>query len=514
MIGSIKALIVVLTIAAIIFHLAKPIALRFMSAEDLSRRRLLWFVLTVVGFLSPNFWLYALVAVPLFVWAGRKDSNPIALYLLMLHVIPPVAVPIPILGNNGLFPLDNYRLLAFCVLLPAAIRYRKSQKDASGSAFGAMDVLLLAYGVLHVALYVPPDLPHHFVIPDSPTNALRRGFLFLLDIYLLYYAVSRTCQAREKLVDAAASFCLACAVMAAIAMFEQMRGWLLYVEIIGRLAGNSSGGFYLTRAGSLRAQVSAGHALALGCLLAIALGFWLYLKSQVQVRIRRVGAAVLYWGGLFAAFSRGPWLGAVAVYFTFKAVGPRSASRLIKSTLFAVTIAAVIAVSPIGDRILDVLPVLGKTSDFNVLYRQRLASRGWELVMEHPFFGNQFPWPEMEDLRQGEGIIDIVNTYLGEALFGGLIGLFLFLAFILLAMVRVYVRAKELRQSNPDFALFGASLIACIVGILIMIQSSSFGTGNEKMFYVLAGLAAAYSISNGSRRPQPADTSGSHAPRE
>ena len=191
MLGSIKALIVVLTIAATIFHLAKPIALRFMSGEDFSRRRLVWFVLTAVSFVSPNFWLYALVAVPMLVWAGRNDSNPIALYLLMLHVIPPVGVIIPILGNNGLFPIDNYRLLALCVLLPATIRYRKNPADARAGAFGAMDILLLASGVLQVALYTPPDLPHHFLIPDSPTNALRRAVLFLLDTYLLYFAVSR-----------------------------------------------------------------------------------------------------------------------------------------------------------------------------------------------------------------------------------------------------------------------------------------------------------------------------------
>src|ERR1700722_8496379 len=99
-----KRLIVVLTLAAIVFHLAKPIALRFMSGEDFSRRRLVWFLLTIVSFVSPSFWLYVLVAAPMFIWANRKDSNPLALYLLMLHVIPPAGFIIPILGNNGLFP--------------------------------------------------------------------------------------------------------------------------------------------------------------------------------------------------------------------------------------------------------------------------------------------------------------------------------------------------------------------------------------------------------------------------
>jgi hypothetical protein len=512
MLSSIKALIVVLAIAATIFHLAKPIALRFMSGEDFSRRRRIWFALTAVGFITPNFWLYALVAAPIFVWASRKDSNPIALYLLMLHVVPPVGAIIPILGSNGLFALDNYRLLAFCVLLPASIRNGRNQKDAKVGTFGAMDILLLALGILQIALYTPPDLPYHVVIPDSPTNALRRAVLFLLDIYLLYFAVSRLCQSRQKLMEAAASFCLACALMAAISMFERTKGWLLYVDIVGRWGTDPNAGFYLTRGGSVRAQVSAGHSIALGCLLVIATGFWLCLKSHIQSRAHRIGVTLLLWGGLFGAFSRGAWLSAAIVYFAFITAGQRAVSRLIKGFFLALGIFCMIAMSPIGDRVLDVLPIMGKTADSSIVYRQQLAARGWELVFAHPFFGDRFPWPAMEDLRQGEGIIDIVNTYLGVALDYGLIGLFLFLSFILLAMMRTYVRARELVVSDPDLALLGTSLIACTVGILIMIDSSSFIMGVQKMFYLLAGLMAAYARPTLLALHRPAQNTAGHLP--
>jgi hypothetical protein len=510
MIANIKALIVVLTFAATIFVLAKPIALRFMSMEDFSRRRLVWFVLTAVSFVSPNFWLYALVAVPMLVWANRKDSNPIALYLVLLHVVPPVGAIIPVLGNNGLFSLDNYRLLAFCVLLPAAIRYRKNERAGVASVFGAMDILLLAFGALQVALYIAPDLPQHFRIPDSPTNALRRAVLYLLDIYLLYYAVSRICQSRKQLQDAVASFCLGCAVMAALAMFERTRNWLLFMDIMSRW-GDSNGTFYLARGGSVRAQVSAGHSIALGYLLAVAFGFWLGLKSQLQKRMQRIGVTLLFWGGLFGAFSRGGWLGGAVVFFTFNAVGPRAMSRVVKGACVALAVGALIAASPLGDAILDLLPKTGQPADE---YRHRLAERGWEVALANPFFGDQFPWPKMEDLRQGEGIIDIVNTYLGVALNYGLVGLFLFLGFILLGMIKTYLRVRELTKSDPDFALFGASLIACIVSTLVMIDSSSFILGCQKMFYVLAGLATAYTQLTESLPHQPAGFSGRNALRD
>jgi hypothetical protein len=501
MLGNVKALIAILAIAATVFHLAKPIALRFMSGEDFSRRRLVWLVLTAVYFVSPSFWLYALVAAPMFVWANRKDSNSVGLYLMMLHVIPPVDVAIPLLGNNGLFDLNNYRLLAFCVLLPAAMRYRKNREEATTGRLGSMDILLLAFGALEVALYTPPDLPGHFVIPDSPTNVMRRAFLFFLDTYLLYFTVSRTCQSRRKLVDAVAAFCLACALMAAIAMFERVRNWLLYVDIASHWGNDPHFSFYLSRGGSVRAQVAAGHSIALGHLLAIAFGFWLYLSTHIRSARHRIGATLLLCGGLLATFSRGAWLGAASLYFTFNAVGPRAVSRLMKGGALAIAIAGLILISPMGDQILDMLPKSGQPAD---PYRYRLAERGWELVFAHPMFGDQLPYADMEDLRQGEGIIDLVNTYLGVALGYGLVGLFCFLSFILLGMAKVYARTRELARSDPDLALFGTSLVACIVCTLVMIESNSFNIGPEKIFYLLAGFSTAYSRLARSPQQRPA----------
>jgi O-Antigen ligase len=506
MIYTFKRLIIVLALAAIVFQLAKPIALRFMRREDFSRRRMVWFLLTIVSFLSPSFWAYAAVAVPTFLWASRKDSNPIALYLLMLHVVPPFGFVIPILGNNGLFPMDNYRLLAFCILLPTALRYRKNREKAAVAGWASMDILLLASGVLEIALYCPPDLPD--IIPDSATNVIRRAVLFFIDTYFVYFTVSRTCQSRGKIVDAAATFVLACAVMASISIFENLRHWLLYLEVVGNWGALLRSVDWLTRGDELRAQASAGHPLALGFLLAVGFGFWLYLKSHVESRLRRIGVTLLLWGGLFAAFSRGPWLGAVTVYFTYFAVGPRAATRLTKSILLALGVALLIMVSPIGERILAVLPVMGNTVDANIIYRQRLAERGWEIVLQHPFFGDQFPYPEMEDLRQGEGIIDIVNSYLAVALSYGLIGLFCFLSFMLIGLTKVYARTRVLVHSDPDLALFGTSLVACIVGALEMIYSAGFTLGAQKMFYVLAGLATAFSRLTERLAHQPAASSG------
>src|SRR5882672_3078226 len=494
MLGSVKQLIIVVAIATVILGLGKSLALRFMSAEDFARRRKVWFALTVTAFLSPSFWLFALVAIPLLIWAGRKDSNPIALYLMLLHVIPPIPIEIPVVGIGELFELDNYRLLSFCVLIPTAWRLRRSDDPARIRRLEAMDYLLLAYGAVQIALYIPPDLPNHMILPDSTTNVLRRAFLFFVDVYALYFTVSRTCTNSRSIVEALAAFCLASAAMAAIAGYETLRHWLLYADMAMRWNPLlPEWGFYITRGDVVRASVSSGHSLALGYLLAIAFGFWLYLMAKVPAKWPRIVVVLLLWLGLISAYSRGPWIGAVAIFFAFAALGPRSAPRLLKAAGVAALLVGALSVSPLGERIINVLPYFGGSVDnANVVYRQRLAERSWELIQEHPFFGDQLAYTEMEDLRQGQGIIDLVNSYASVALFYGLIGLAIFVGFILTAAFKAYRRSRSTQRTDTDFSLLGACLVASIAGTLLMIENCSFFLGYEKMFYVLAGFAAAY----------------------
>ncbi len=487
-------LIYILGIAALTFGLAKPIFRRFSLESDFLRRRNVWFVLTITAFLAPNFWVFVVIAVPLFTWAGRKDSNPIALYLLLMHVVPPVqvAIPVPssIVGINQIFNLDSYRLLSLCILVPAAWGLRRPNSGSSTRRVNSMDFLLLAYGAIQVAFFVRPDTPDAAYLHDSATNVLRRAVLFFIDIYVVYFVVSRTRWTRHALLEVLAAFCLACVLMASLAVFEGLRHWLLYAELSRNWGGGLS---YLERSGVLRAAVSTGHPLALGYLLAIGLGFWLYLRTHIDSMWSRVVCTLLIWLGLLAAYSRGPWIGALLIYVVFVALGPRATPRLIKASALVALVAAVVLVSPLGDRVTQVIPLMGGRVDVaSVEYRQRLARRSLELIREHPAFGDQDVYSKVQDLRQGEGIVDFINTYVEVAVFYGLIGLSLFVGFILVGMVKSYRIARMLRESDPDLSALGVALVACIIGTLLMISACSFVLGYAKMFYVLGGLAVAY----------------------
>ena len=473
MLLSLKELICVLGISAIVFWLARPFAPLFVTSADFRRRRNIWYVLTVTAFLSQSFWPFALIAIPTMAIAGRKDANPTALYLMLLHAIPQVDVPVPMIGMPYLFIVDNYLLLSFCIMTPAALRIMRSKEKSRVQRFDLMDFCLLAYGFLTAILYVHTETPTGGIYPGSITESLRRGFVFFFSIYIPYFSTSRINSSRKMLVDSISTYCLSCALMAAIAIFEGVRHWLLY-DMPYRWGYGASVSVYLARGASLRAMASSGHPLALGHLLAIAFGLWLYLQSRVDSKRLRIGVVVLFWAGLLAAYARGAWITGVLVYFLFAALRPNPFSKVFKSALAAMVV-AVLDLSPLGEKVVSVLPFLGgKVDNFNVVYRQRLWDRSWEIIQESPILGDPAAMLKLQDLRQGQGIIDLVNSYVAVLLGSGFVGLSIFLGFILILLFKAWSASRRFMGLDPDFGLLGASLVACIIGTLLLIENGSF----------------------------------------
>lgn len=483
MIINLKALIVVLAIAGAVFAIAKPICLRFMAEHDFARRRNVWFALTLAAFICPSFWLFVLIALPLVAWSGRRDSNPVALYLLLFHVISPNdALQLPVTGVNQLFEVSMYRILSFAILIPVAWRLMQSKDSKHVGGIVLMDLLVLAWVVLQLVLYMPYE---------TITNTMRRGFLFGIDVLVLYYVVSRTCTSRKAIVDAMASFCLAGLIFAPLAMLESLKGWLLYAEI-GSIWGTPLNPSYLFRGAALRAQVSAGHAIALGYLMAIAIGFWLYLRSRVQQTPLANMVTVCLCLGLLATLSRGPWVVAVVIFFAYLALGPRGVVRLFNASVIFALVAGLVLILPIRERVIALLPFVGTVDAQNITYREQLAAISWELIQRNPIFGDPFFLSHMGELRQGQGIVDLMNGYAAIALPTGLVGVSLVIGFFLVGIWNAHRIVRSLAGSNPELSMLGVNLMACMLGALTMMAVGGFGTSTEKMFYIFGGLAAGY----------------------
>lgn len=482
MIQNLKALVVVLTLAGFTFWLIKATCLQFMARQTFVRRRNVWFALTVAAFTLPSFWLYLAVALPLLAWAGRRDEHPTGLYLLMLHVIPPIGFEIPAIGINQLFHIDNYRILALAVLLPAAVGALQLPARREGQSTGVVDLLVLAYAGMLFTTQVQND---------TLTNSLRGLFILTLDALLVYYVFSRTCRSRAAIVDAMAAFTIACAIHVPVAVFESLRGWLLY-QNLGDVWGSPIAFAYLMRGDSLRAQASLGHALALGYSVAMGLGFWMYLRMRVPKQRDQWLGAIWLWAGLFAAYSRGPWLVGALTYFAFLVLSPGSLGRVFKAMVILGVLGVLILMSPAGDAVIDRLPFVGTIDSENVEYRQRLAELSWAVILQSPLLGNPHALWYLEELRQGQGIIDLVNVYISVTLFHGFLGAGIFFGCFFYSAALAYARARRARGDAADDSLIGAGLLACMVGTLLMLGVGSFGTVLAVMYWALIGLALTF----------------------
>jgi hypothetical protein len=146
--------------------------------------------------------------------------------------------------------------------------------------------------------------------------------------------------------------------------------------------------------------------------------------------------------------------------------------------------------TPYGERIVDNLPFIGTVDSENVTYRQQLAAMALSLITENPFFGTPFVLTYLESLRQGQGIIDLINAYATVAMYYGLVGLALFLGPFLIAM-RGALRLKfRVAAADADLALLGCALLACMTGTLFNMAVGGIDRG--QFFFLLAGLATGY----------------------
>jgi O-antigen ligase len=150
--------------------------------------------------------------------------------------------------------------------------------------------------------------------------------------------------------------------------------------------------------------------------------------------------------------------------------------------------------SSAGQALVDYLPFVGTVEAHNVHYRERLFEISLGVVLDHPYFGawDFLQLPVMQQLRQGQGIIDIVNTYLGVALASGLVGLALFCGFFLVVLVQLAAAMRRAGARDGETYALGQALFCALLGILMMIFTTSSIGLIAVIYWAIAGLGAAY----------------------
>jgi hypothetical protein len=479
-----RALLALLLIGLAVQPLAGRLAPEQLAGGHALRRGL-WFALTACAFALGNFWMFGLLALGLLLWARGRDENAPALFLALLFVVPPVQLDIPGFGlMNFFFSLSFPRLLSLVLLLPLFVRLVARPRPPAGGWVRVADLLFLGHVCVQLALLERES---------SVTSALRSVFYLFVDLCLPYYVFSRAFDSVRKIHDAAAALVVAGVMLAAIAVFEASRHWLLYSSL-ATVWGSTDQLIYLGRSGVLRAMASTGHAIALGYVLAICLLLYLPMHSRLP-RGWRAGVLLLLGAGLFAPLSRGPWIGAACGLLLYLLLGPRPLRNVALLGAGGITAVGVLALLPFGAFVLDLVPFVGTVEMGNLTYRQRLMEAASELIWRNPVLGSSDYTQRLAEmgLTQGQGIVDIVNTYLQVALRSGFTGLVLFAGFLLATLLCGLAGRSAARQARQrSDADLGRSLAAAQLAVIVTIGSVSSILVIPWMYWCLAGLLVGY----------------------
>jgi hypothetical protein len=479
-----RALIVLLLIGLLV----QPLLLRLRPEQPgggFALRRGLWFALTIAAFGLGNFWMFSLLALAMLLWARGREENAPALFLALLFVVPPVQHDIPGFGlMNFFFGLSFPRLLSLVLLLPLFVRLLGRQRPPAGGWVRLADLLFLGHVCVQLALLGREA---------SLTSALRSVFYLFVDICLPYYVFSRAFDSVRKIHDAAAALVVAGLLLASVAVFEASRHWLLYSALTSAW-GSADQLMYLGRSGVLRAMASTGHAIALGYVLAICLLLYLPLHARLP-KGWRAALLLLLAAGLFAPLSRGPWLGAASGLLLYLLLGPRPLRNVALFGASGIAAAGVLALLPFGAFVLELVPFVGTVETGNLAYRQRLMQAASELIWRNPVLGSGDYTQRLADmgLTQGQGIVDIVNTYVQVALRSGFTGLLMFAGFLLAALLcALAARGAARDAAQRADADLGRSLAAAQLSVIVTIGSVSSILVIPWMYWCLGGLLVGY----------------------
>lgn len=301
------------------------------------------------------------------------------------------------------------------------------------------------------------------------TGMVRANFWLIVDYVILYIAIRRYLST-YSLVFASISFALFSQCV--LGFLEAVMKWHIHsdVEMLGNFAEQVNAQ-YKFRGAFLRVQASFLNplifALFANMSFLVSVIYWAKIGLVDTKHYSKLAARAAMLITILGTLSSGSRAGiAGSVLIILVSIGLMWAIKRKKDpkTLLVTTFVTGVTLFWIfGQEIMQK----------HFWYRKRLLELGSEVIMSKPIFGSTVLDPRMEELRQGEGIVDIVNTYIYIGLESGLIALLVFMFAIFGALSKLYDSMKHFEGEHMAFAVFSfASLFILAFNIA---TTSAFG---------------------------------------
>jgi hypothetical protein len=424
-----------------------------------------WLGVTGAALVLPGMLLAAFATAAL-MWylLPKEDEGRITMFVAILPAVPLFEYYIPGPGSiQYLFILHHPRLLILLILVPIFMRWVLAPREGGRRWVSSrVDLLVILYAFWGCVVGFHET---------STTDGLRAAFEMITFVVIPYFVVSRGLQSMASLNSVCRAIFFSGVAVAAIGALEQATRWWFYQYVPEQLGAEPVAWFSLVRYerwGFIRIKSSVFGGLSYFMVLATAA--LIILRGTDGYRrhfllLLALFGVIIVWTG-----DRGGMLGfalLIGVFLFFRTVD--SPWRLISLAI------ALVFAFPVVDAI-----IANYNDEFGTFrYRQELIDAAVPLIGENFWFG----FPDMnavvatgrlEHLRQGEGIIDIVNTYIFEGLFSSGLGLALFVGIFVFALFDLTSLRK--RMEHPDLAGYEAirkGLAAALLSSMFMLATTS-----------------------------------------
>lgn len=479
---KIKALIFVLAFATAAFYVAGKIAQDVIARREFLAWRNIWIATTIATFLSGNYFLFAAILAAICIYANSVGVASVALYFVLLLAAPIINITIGGFAGVGAFlSINNSVVLSLMLLAPIMFRQKPSSR-ASVAAFAGPDRLIICYVLLLVLLEFRKG---------EITSVARSSIQFGLNILVPYFAFSRAVTTMTEFRKVFLAYVVAVLPLSLISVVEMLKSWRLYGSVFQEWGGTEGAG-YSGRNGLLRAGATSEGPIGFGFVAMVAIGCLLPLLHTIRSRrYARLALAMLI-GGLFAALSKGPWLGTVVLFLVYSALGSGAVASLGRLGLAGAAVGLGLLLTPVGTQIIQMLPGAGGDAG-SVEYRQRLIENSMRVVEKNFLLGSvdYLETPEMQELVTGQQMVDVVNSYISVALNSGIIGLGLFVGFFVAVLSGLWRVLNVRTVQEMEFKPYARASIAILIGILLTIATVSSIDFVPYLYWSFAGLCVA-----------------------
>jgi len=475
MLQALRSLIALGALGCLAVHVVR-FALALDDREWARLKHYAWmmFGVSALALSSIGIWPF-LVIVCFFVHRFGRDLQPAVLLACLLFAVPPYLVRLDVAGTT----LLQFRVIDAFSVVCAYTLFKSKSADRKPSGLEAFPLFMAAAWIVYQVVNV--------YLVSTLSNALKLAVDGWLGTYLVLYVFLLGLRTEHGIREFVTMFSALCVFMAIVAIFEAFRHWLLYPVMEQALGIYSSMGGYLERTtvALLRAQGSTGNPIALSGLLAVGLLISLVAseRSTARVHFKYLGVGLILFG-LICTFSRGGWVAAFAGLIVYYALAQGGMLKIVQFSLVLAALLGLALVIPGGEKVLDMLPFVGKSEGGSVDYRAQLLEISYFVFLQSPWFGSPdfMDLPIMQALVQGEGIIDVVNTYVGLLLSGGVVALVIFLGMFMPAIWALLKKMARGRDQHTRMAF------ACLIVVLVLITTVSYVNSIPYLSLLCAGL--------------------------